>query len=154
MELANIEKLIEKYLDATTTLQEEAILKKYFLNNNVAPHLQEYQALFGYLKKSKEETYTKTIQLKTKKPNWKWLSVAASLILLFSAVYTGNTFYKQQKAKKQYAQVVNALYILSYNLNKGNEALHLVSTNLHKSNQAVASLYIYEDTVNKIFKIK
>ena len=47
MELANIEKLLEKYQNATTTIAEENKLKDYFLSNNVAPHLQEYQALFG-----------------------------------------------------------------------------------------------------------
>ena len=47
MELANIEKLLEKYLNAETTIAEEKMLKNYFLNDNVAPHLIEYQALFG-----------------------------------------------------------------------------------------------------------
>ncbi len=153
MELANIEKLIEKYLDASTSLQEEATLKEYFLSTNVAPHLQEYQALFGYFKKSKSETFTKTIQLKTEKTNWKWLSVAASIALLVS-VYFGNQYVEQQKVEKQYAQVVNALHMVSSNLNKGNEALVYMSANLNKGNQAIASLYTYENTVNKIFKTK
>ena len=32
--------------------------------------------------------------------------------------------------------------------------LKLLSTNLNKGNEAMASLYTYEDTVNKIFKTK
>lgn len=67
MELANIEKLLEKYLDAETTLQEEKMLQEYFTSNNVAPHLQEYSMMFGYFKESKDETFTQTIQLKPKK---------------------------------------------------------------------------------------
>ena len=67
MELSKIEKLLEKYLDATTTLQEETILKDYFLSNNVAPHLQEYESMFGYFNISKTETSAKSIQLTTKK---------------------------------------------------------------------------------------
>jgi hypothetical protein len=35
MELANIEKLVEKYENAATTLQEEAILKNYFTKEDV-----------------------------------------------------------------------------------------------------------------------
>ena len=93
MELANIEQLVEKYLNATTTLQEEETLRNYFLSENVAPHLQEYQYMFSYFKKSKDEIYTKPIQIKPKKTNLKWLSVAASVVLLFS-VYVGNQYYE------------------------------------------------------------
>ncbi len=139
MELANIEKLVKKYLNAETTLQEEATLRDYFLSDDVAPHLQEYTQMFGYFQSNKDETYTKTIQLKTKKTNWKWLSVAASIVLLVS-VYFGNEYREQRKMEKQYAQVQDILMMISGNLNKGNEA--------------IAQLYTYENTVHKIFKTK
>lgn len=142
MELANIEQLVEKYLNAETTLQEETTLSNYFASNNVAPHLQEYSYMFNYFKQSKDETFTKNIQLKPSKPkkNWKWLSVAASVALLVS-VYVGYGNYQQkQKEQQQFAQVQDALKLLSVNLNKGDKA--------------VASLYTYENTVNKIFKTK
>ena len=139
MELANIEKLVTKYENAKTTLQEETVLREYFSSNNVAPHLQEYQMMFLYFKNSKDETYNKSIQLtpvSSKKPNWKWLSVAASVVLLFS-VYMGNSYIEQKKAERQFAQVQEALKKISFNLNKGN--------------QAFENLYAYEETVNKVF---
>ena len=144
MELANIEKLVEKYLNAETTLQEETILKNYFTGGNVAPHLQEYTSLFNYFAAVKEDTYTKTIKLepkKSKKKNFKWLSVAASVVLLFS-VFIGQQEYKEyqqrKKAEKIYAQVSKGLLLLSNNLQKGE--------------QAVAQLYKHENTVNKALK--
>lgn len=137
MELANIEKLLEKYLNAETTIAEEKTLKNYFSNGNVAPHLEEYQALFGYFSTSKQERFTKTIQLNSKKRNWKWLSVAASVILLVS-VYNGYENIQQRKAEKVYAETIGALELLSANLNKGNVA--------------IAQLQHFEDTTNKIFK--
>jgi len=144
MELASIEKLVEKYENAETTLQEEATLKAYFLSDNVAPHLEEYQMMFTYFQISKDETYTKTIELKTKKKrNFKWLSVAASVVLLFS-VYLGNEkmneIQERKQAEQTLAEVMNALKMLSGNLKKGNEAFN--------------NLYAYEDSVNKIFKTK
>ena len=137
MELSKIESLLEKYLDAATSLKEEATLKSYFSSGDVAPQFQEFEAMFSYFKISKTETLEIPIQLNTKKTNWKWLSVAASVVLLVS-VYIGNSYIEEQKARKQYAQITSALQMLSTNLNKGN--------------QAMANLYVYEDTVNKIFK--
>jgi hypothetical protein len=139
MELANIEKLIEKYLNAETSLQEESTLKAYFLSENVAPHLQEYQSMFSYFQFSKDETYKKPISLNTKKKNYKWLSVAASVALLIS-VFFGKQAYEEREARKVFAQVQKAMNLLSVNLQKGD--------------RAVASLYTYENTVHKILKTK
>ena len=143
MELANIEKLVEKYENAETTLQEEAILKNYFTKEEVAPHLQEYKYLFSYFVIAKDETYTKTIKLEPEKPkkrNFKWLSVAASIALLFS-VFIGKQQYdanQREKAEVIYAQV--------------SEGLKLLSTNLKKGEQAVATLYTYQSKANKALK--
>jgi hypothetical protein len=140
MELANIEKLVEKYLNAETSLQEEATLRNYFTEGSIAPHLQEYESIFGYLKKSKDETFTKTIRLETKKTrskNLKWISVASSLAL-FVSVYAGFKSYKHKELERQYAQVSNALNLLSSNLKKGE--------------RAIAQIQAYENTVNKALK--
>ncbi|AUC23250.1 hypothetical protein BTO15_14615 [Polaribacter sejongensis] len=140
MELANIEKLVEKYENGETSLQEETTLRNYFTGGSVAPHLQEYEYMFNYFATSKDETYTKTIELepkKSKKSNLKWLSVAASVVLLFS-VFIGQQEYERYQAKKQFEQISKGLMLLSANLQKGE--------------QAVATLYTYEDTVKKILK--
>ncbi|MCL7754100.1 hypothetical protein [Polaribacter sp. Z022] len=140
MELANIEKLVEKYENAETSLQEEATLRNYFTGGNVAPHLQEYAFMFNYFAATKDETYTKTIQLepkKSKKRNLKWLSVAASVVLLLS-VFIGKNEYDRYQAQKQFDQISKGLMLLSSNLKKGEKA--------------VATLYTYENTVNKILK--
>ena len=97
-------------------------MKNYFSQENVAPHLEEYETLFGYFSTSKNERFTKTIQLKSRKLNWKWLSVAASAVLLIS-VYTGYQNNQQRKAEKIYNETRLALGLLSENLNKGNNAI-------------------------------
>ncbi len=137
MGLANIEELLKKYLDAETTIAEEKELKTYFSSDNVAPHLQEYQEMFGYFSTSKNERFTKTIQLKSQKMNWKWLSVAASVVLLVS-VYTGYQNNQKREAERIYTETQMAFGMLAANLNKGNEA--------------ILKLQHFEDTKNKIFK--
>lgn len=137
MELVNIEKLLQKYLDAETTIAEENELKNYFLSDNVAPHLEEYKALFGYFSISKEEEFTKTIQLKTEKTNWKWLTVAASVVLMIS-IYTGYERDQQRKAEIIYNETQVAFNMLSENLNKGSDA--------------ILQLQHFETAKSKIFK--
>ncbi len=138
MESIKIEQLLEKYENAETSLHEEAVLKDYFNNNDVAPHLQQYQALFGYYAESKNENYSKPIRLNTKKQHWKWLSVAASVVLLFS-VYTGYTNNQEKKeAKIAFENTQMAFQLLSKNMKKGTTAM--------------AYLGEYETTTNKIFK--
>lgn len=138
MESIKIEQLIEKYLDAETTLQEEAVLQDYFVNSKVAPHLQEYQALFGYFAESKNERYTKTIQLKTKKTNWKWLSVAASVAILFSVYFGYNNIQERAEAEIAFQKTQKAFQLLSNNMNKGTAAIGYLGE--------------YQTTTNKIFK--
>ncbi|MHB1147697.1 MAG: hypothetical protein ACYC01_08900 [Lutibacter sp.] len=137
MELVNIEKLLEKYLDAETSIAEENKLKTYFSGDDVAPHLEEYREMFGYFSASKSERFTKTIQLKSRKLNWKWLSVAASAVLLVS-VYTGYQKNQQEKAEKIYLETQFAFNMLSANLNKGTAA--------------ISELQEFENTTNKILK--
>ena len=137
MELANIEKLLQKYLDATTSIAEENELKAYFTGNNVAPHLEEYKELFEYFSISKQEAFTKTIQLKSQKRNWKWLSVAASIVLIIS-IYSGYNNNQQRKAEKIYNDTQMAFNLLSVNLNKGSDA--------------ILQLQHFEETTNKVFK--
>tara|TARA_B110001450_G_scaffold60200_1_gene56947 strand:+ start:2592 stop:3005 length:414 start_codon:yes stop_codon:yes gene_type:complete len=137
MELANIEKLIEKYLDGETTLQNEKTLRTYFKEGIVPPHLQEYAYLFRYFANTKDETFAKTIELeskKSKKSTVKWFSIAASILLLFS-IFIGDQAYKRHQAKKQFEQISKGLRLLSLNLKKGEVA--------------VSSLYVYENTFKK-----
>jgi flagellar motility protein MotE (MotC chaperone) len=144
MELANIEELVEKYLDATTTLQEEATLKKYFTGDNVAIHLQEYTSLFNYFAIAKEEQFKKTINLatkKSKKRNSPWFSAAAAVALL-----VGLFFGKQQYDENEQRKEAQRIY---EQVSKG---LTLLSSNLKKGEQAVAVLYAYENTINKKLK--
>jgi hypothetical protein len=127
MELANIEKLVEKYLNAETTLQEETTLKNYFTEGSVAPHLQEYAYMFTYFAAVRDETYTKTIALKpqkSKRRNYKWLSVAASIVLLFS-LFIGKQEYEKYQALKQFEQISKGLRLLSQNLKKENKRWQL-----------------------------
>lgn len=162
MVLDKIEKLLEKYDNGETTLQEEQQLKNYFSQEVVAPHLEVYKPMFVYFLQTQKEQFTKTIPLQPKKTYtlYKWISVAAIAVLMF-AVYI--QFGSQAKSmnelsQDEYAaltQTVEAFNLLASKFNKGTEsidALALMSTSLEKGTENVALLGEFSNTQNKIFK--
>ena len=54
MELDRIENLLEKYFEGETSIAEEKELKVYFSSGDVAQHLEQYKAIFGYFSEAKE----------------------------------------------------------------------------------------------------
>ncbi len=145
MELAKIEKLIEKYLEAETSLAEEQQLSEYFAQAEVAPHLAQYQVLFGYFAKAKEERFTKPVPLKPKKRtlNLKWVSVAAVAVLMVGA-YLGNGIVEQQRAQERKEAL--AAY------EEAQEAFELLAFNYTKGTEKIAYLNEFENAKGKIFK--
>ena len=142
MELVKIEKLIEKYIEAETTLEEEKFLKEYFLNNNIPAHLEPYKNMFIYFKNSSLEHFDKSITLPNEKSSrsyLKWLSVAAMLIFFIGifSVYQKDLKEKEE-ARMAYAETQKALNMIAQTLNKGNNA--------------IAQLQVFENTQNRIFK--
>jgi len=141
MELAKIEKLIEKYLEAETTLAEERTLKDFFSQNDVPDHLKEYKSLFNFFSVSSLEKSEKDIIIPNKSINLRWLSVAA-MVIFFIGIYSinQNSISEKEEAMQAYLETQKALNMISQNLNKGNNA--------------IAQLETFEITQNKIFNNK
>jgi len=140
MELNNIDKLIEKYLEAETSIVEEKELRSYFSSKNVAPHLEQYKYLFEYFIIAENETMPKTVSLKPRKNYYKWFTVAASFVLAFG-FYT----YNHVKPNTQEEEALLAYY-------QTKKALQLVSNNFNIGAQKVGYLNEFESTKNQIFK--
>ena len=161
MVLNNIEKLIEKYNNAETTLQEEAQLKAYFQSDNVAAHLEHYKPMFNYFSQSKQEQFTKDVPLNTKKTKlYQWISVAAVAVLMLGLVvptFIGPTEQEKQEALLAYNQTMEALSLVSIGMNEGKQQLNslvLVSDNLNQGMEEAGKLNEFTKTTNKIFKKK
>lgn len=133
MELVNIEKLLEKYFEAETTVAEEKQLKAYFSSQNVAPHLEQYAGLFNYFTKAKEEQLDKNIPLKPKKKSvLKWFNVAA--VVLFAS-YFGYNQYMDYKRQQLFEETKEALFFVSQNLNNGTKNLVHINEIENSKNQ-------------------
>ncbi len=148
MALDRIEKLIEKYFEAETTLAEEKELKAYFSSENVAPPLEQYKPIFGYTAQAKQEQFTAAIPLKAKNRNYiLWLSVAASVVVLLGVGFFTFNHYNQpitedfgtyDDPEVAFRETQKALEMISLSVNEGIESMHYLSE--------------YEQSKNIIFK--
>lgn len=154
MESARIEKLLERYYEAETTLAEEKILKEYFSGDRVAPHLVEHIDMFKYFNDSSLETSTRSIKLSSRTIALRWLSVAA-MVVFFVSVFG---LYQQNEAEKEearlaYAETQKALEMISKSLNKGTGAIAQLD-NFNKGTDAMAELQNFERTQSKVFVVE
>ncbi len=120
MELGNIEKILEKYFEASTTVAEERTLREYFAQDSVAPYLEQYRPMFNYFSIAKEEKYTKQVPLKPRVNYYKWLSVAAAVVLTFG-LYFGKEYQERKQAEYAYQETKKAFELLAENFGRGTE---------------------------------
>jgi hypothetical protein len=135
MALDRIEILLKKYFEAETSIAEERELKDYFSSSDVAQHLEQYKPLFGYFSEAVVQEFKQTIPLPSKRHNVKWLSIAASVVVLLGI----STFtylhqpeessdlgtYESPEAAFEATQKV--LSLLSENVNVGIESLSYIN---------------------------
>lgn len=145
MELDEIQNLLDKYLEANTTLAEEETLKAYFSQKEVAPHLEQYASMFQYFADSKNEQFTKPVLLDSKKNNFKWSAIAAAVVLLFG-IYFGIKTYKDDNtlSEQELVTAKNAEKELK-------KALDLLGKNLALGTEKVGYLSEFEETKHKIY---
>jgi hypothetical protein len=136
MESDRIEKLLEKYLEASTSIAEEKELRTYFSQESVPTHLEQYAPIFQYFSIAKEERFTKQVPLKTRRDYFKWASVAAVAVLMFG-MYFGKEYQKQKE--------------IDYAYNETKKALSLLADNFSRGTEKVAYLNEFENTKQKIY---
>lgn len=148
MESDKINALLEKYFEGETTIAEENELKKYFSSAVVAPHLQQYQPLFGYYTSETKQNFEPKLVLQSNKNRkMSWLAVAASLgVLLGVGIYTFNNVSNDKTNKElgtyndpeeAFRETQKALAMLSNHVNVGIESIQYIEN--------------YENTKDQIF---
>lgn len=133
MESDKIKKLLEKYFEATTTASEEASLRDYFSQDNIADHLEQYAPMFHYFSEAKEERFTKEVlkpKINTSRKVWySWVSVAAIVALLVGVYFNFDTpstsvvTLEDEYTQEEIASAQEALSLLAINFNKGTDRL-------------------------------
>ena len=141
MESGKIEKLLDKYFEAKTTVAEEEVLRAYFTKGEVAPHLAQYAPLFAYLSQAKEERFTRQVALRSRSSIYRWMSIAAAVVLGLGIYFGSDTYNNYQEQKEA-----------EYAYNETRKALSLLASNLERGTEKVAYLNEFEQAKQKIYK--
>lgn len=161
MVLNDIEKLIKKYENGETSLKEEQVLKQYFKEKDVAPHLEYYRPIFSYFLENKQVQHTNALLLKSKNTfNFKWLSVAAALAIVAGVYFIKpatapqckkeivGTFCKPETA---FMEVSKQLTIISNHFNKGAATVNYLNE-INKGTATINYLNEIENSTRIVFK--
>jgi len=157
MESARIERLLDAYFEGNTTLAEEATLRDYFTQGEVAAHLESYAPMFQGFVKAKEEVLVKEVSFPEsgfKIKGW-WYSIAATFLV---AVTVGSIVFsnsgltdEEQEALAAIKETKEAMMLLSSNLNKGTENVALLNE-FTKGTESIKHINQFTETKNKILK--
>lgn len=148
MELIKVEILLEKYLEAATSIAEEKELRSYFSTQNVAPHLEQYKAIFGFYTQEKQEKSSKEIVLKSKKNKTIWYSVAATIVVFFGI----GTFFIMNRNMPIPKSELGSYDNPEIAFKETQKALALLSMNVNVGLESVMYVQEYENAKNKVFK--
>ena len=170
MNTTDIEKLIEKYLEGETSLEEEQKLRNYFLEEEVPKHLVPLKAQFLYYTNAAEEQISssdfeerliksldeentaesqdaKTIKLETKRKSlWYSISAVAATIVIVLASYF--FLYDDEPALQNTYDNPETAYETT------RAALFYVSQKMNLGVKHCSEVSKINESVNKVFKNK
>jgi hypothetical protein len=150
MEPPKIELILEKYFEGETNIAEENELRTYFSSPNVAQHLQQYKSLFGYYNAEKEQKMERNTPLnltsQTKNRKLKWLSIAASIVVLIGAGTF--TFFNYDNTQQDLGTCDSPeeAFVATQ------KALNMLSENVNVGVNSVQQIQEFENSKNLIFK--
>ncbi|MBS1533803.1 MAG: hypothetical protein JST78_01905 [Bacteroidetes bacterium] len=148
MESAVIEQLLEKYFEGETTLAQEQELRAYFSSDLVAEHLKEYQAMFAYYNREKEQTLALNQEFPSAKKTWKiYLAAASVAVLLGVGYFTIQPFSNATSIKTTYGTYDDP----EVAFRETRKALELLSGHVNVGVNSIQYIETYEETKNKIF---
>ncbi len=149
----NINKLLEKYWDGVTSLEEERIIKEYYLHNTHEGKNNNISQLFSFFNEEKNIKFNREISILTQNKKGAIvariklitkIAVAASILLAVGFatfqsenIFTNDNSYakieiKDQKEAREIAE--RAIAMLASNYAKGEKTLTKSMKNLEKVN--------------------
>ena len=136
MELSKLESLLKKYEEGNTSLDEEKQLKDYFSSAEIPAHLRSYKMIFSYAANEKNKTYTGRIQISSKKRQFFFIGIAATILLVIGIFAWQNNSWEElpqhnlgtiEDPHEAYQKTKEALQMVAEVFNAGREDLEYLN---------------------------
>ncbi|MCF8230805.1 MAG: hypothetical protein K9J27_01355 [Bacteroidales bacterium] len=158
-----IDKLIEKYFESNTSLEEEKALKRFFNQEEVPPHLEKYQKYFGMIDQERRQiageidfsTFSASARSQKYRGIRNW-SIAATIVLLLGI----GLMLDQQYTSPDEAEVIKAFeqtkIALSYAGNHFNKGMAEAQEMSHfpKAMEKFNEINYYQKSLNEMKELK
>lgn len=93
--MGNIDKILEKYFEGETTLEEESVLRNYFRQPDIDKRHKIYAPMFNFFSEERKEVAVE--KKKRKIPLYAWIAIAASLLAIVCIKSIYDTSLEQNK---------------------------------------------------------
>jgi len=136
MELSKLESLLKKYEEGNTSLDEEKQLTDYFSSAEIPAHLRSYKMIFAYAANEKNRTYTGRIQISSKKRQFFFIGIAATILLVIGIFAWQNNSWEElpqhnvgtiEDPHEAYQKTKEALQMVAEVFNAGREDLEYLN---------------------------
>jgi hypothetical protein len=164
MNTSEIEVLLEKYYEGTTSLQEEKVLRDFFQHKFVPAHLESHQKIFGYFSEERRQELnlpdfdqkitkkldnqyidTPVIRIQQHKNRFVFITgIAAGILILVGLFFT----LKQDLLRKE--TPVQFTINQEINFAVANEALLIVSSNLNAGLRQADRLQVVDKAMKNL----
>ena len=138
-----LNKLLEKYERAETSLEEERALKKYFAQHDSDNEQSEYQSIFSLYQKEQERAIPDLEKPEKPKAKFTWMKIAAVFVMMIAGAYFYQQYQYQQELKQQQAQEA---------FDQTKEVLKLVATEFQKGKSNLILLKDINQTKDEFIK--
>lgn len=147
MELQELEKLLQKYEAAETSLQEEQILKEYFQTEKVPAAFAPYKSLFAFVENRQKVKYKDKAPEASGKKLYVWSGIAATIILV-----VGLFFFQENGGNNPEIGDLGTIKDKDLAMEKTMETLEMVSEIMNDGRKDLLYLKEFNNTKNKFIK--
>jgi len=154
MDFNQIDKMLNKYFEGLSSLEEERQLKKYFASTEIAEEHRPYKALFNYFEQAQNVTNPIPVRFNDNRRNYKKYYAAAAALIIGLGLFglLKNPFHKPiDQLSTGHIQVSND------NPEKKKEAVKEIKKFAEKVNdgiQKTGAISIFGQTTKKVFNLK